>query len=162
MTPEERAAAIAALLRSDGCPDACNRWLSFLPADNHPIAAAPAAVISEETIDMPNRHNGAAVAGAAQKPNEKAAAAKRKRKAKAAQAARARPDGLRAGSKMATMLDMALRPVGATEAEICAAIGWKHCRVTLTRAAAKANYDLSHERNDEGEKVWKATPKAAK
>lgn len=87
------------------------------------------------------------------------AAIKRRRKARAAQAAKARPDGLRAGSKMATMLDMALRPVGATEAEICTAIGWKKCRVTLGRAAKKAGCELTHEKNEAGEVVWKAKPK---
>jgi len=70
-----------------------------------------------------------------------------------------RPDGLRPGTKMATMIDMALRPIGATEAQICAAIGWKKCRVTLKRTADKAGYELATSKNDAGETVWKASAK---
>jgi hypothetical protein len=109
---------------------------------------------------MTNRPIVAAAASHA-KPT-KSEQARRRKKARAAHAAHARPDGLRAGSKMATMIDMVLRPVGATEAEICAVIGWKQCRVTLTRAAKQAHYDLTHHKNEQGEKVWKATPKPAK
>lgn len=68
-----------------------------------------------------------------------------------------RPDGLRPGSKMATMLDMALRPEGATEAQICKALGWKKCRVTLKRTCEKVGATLNQSRPDpEGPLVYKA------
>ncbi len=54
----------------------------------------------------------------------------------------ARPDGLRAGSKQAVMLDMVLAPNGATEAEICKKLGWKKCRVTLKRVCEKVGVTL--------------------
>lgn len=99
---------------------------------------------------MPNRHTTA--------PTRQKRAAKpaRKSRAKPHPAPNERPDGLRPGSKMATMLDMVLTPRGATEDEICAAIGWKKCRVTLQRTAKKAGAELGSAINDKGDRVWKA------
>jgi len=107
---------------------------------------------------MPHRNTTAAAAAAPrQKRAAKAAKAPRKSRAKAhVPTALERPDGLRPGTKMATMLDMVLTPRGATEAEICNKIGWKKCRVTLQRTAKKAGAELTYEVNEKGEKVWKA------
>lgn len=46
------------------------------------------------------------------------------------------------GSKNAIMLSMVAREGGASQSEICAALGWKRCRVTLKRAAIKAGLTL--------------------
>ena len=58
-------------------------------------------------------------------------------------AAGKRTDGLRTGSKLALMLDLALRPEGVTEPELLAALGWKSCRVTLRRACDRAGAELT-------------------
>lgn len=70
-----------------------------------------------------------------------------------------RPDGLRKGSKMAVMLDMVLRPEGATEAAVCKKLGWKKCRVTLRRVCEKVGAKLAVERPDDGPSVYRATMK---
>ena len=57
-----------------------------------------------------------------------------------------RADGLAAGSKKAIMLDMVLAEGGATEQEICDAIGWKACLVTLKRVAAEVKATLRAEK----------------
>ncbi len=81
---------------------------------------------------------------------------------KAAPAASAgRLDGLRTGSKQAQMLDMVLDPTGATEAEICRALGWKKCRVTLKRVCEKVGATLVATKND-GTTVFTATLPPAK
>jgi len=53
------------------------------------------------------------------------------------------PGAIREGSKKAVMLAMVCTETGATEAEICEAIGWKACMVTLRRAAAQAKINLT-------------------
>lgn len=102
---------------------------------------------------------------AAKKPAGKPAT-KTPRKGKAAAEnartpAGARPDGLRPGSKQAQMLDMVLAPTGATEAEICRALGWKKCRVTLKRVCEKVGATLVATKND-GTTVFTATLPPAK
>lgn len=104
------------------------------------------------------------------KTKKRPAGARRAGKERAASGGRAlgaadkqeRSDGLRPGSKMAIMIDMALRPQGATEAEICKKIGWKKCRVTLTRTAEKIGAELVHEKGPTGETVYKAVAKGKK
>lgn len=116
--------------------------------------------VPQEETEMQNRHsatNASAAAAPSRKGKAKATDRKPTKKARATPRDTGRPDGLRPGSKMATMIDMTLRPKGATEAAICEEIGWKKCRVTLKRTAEKAGYDLMHEKNAEGETVWKAS-----
>lgn len=72
-------------------------------------------------------------------------AAKAKRKPKTA--GNAAPQ--QRGGKRQIIIDMVLRTEGATEAEICAAIGWKACLVTLRRVAVAQGIDLTA-RKDEG------------
>ena len=87
----------------------------------------------------------------AKKPAKKAAA-------KTAAPVTTRPDGLRAGSKMAVMFDLALNtPGGITEKAICKELGWKRCRVTLTRTCAKVGAVLAQTKNDAGETLWSAS-----
>lgn len=70
------------------------------------------------------------------------------RRVQAAQAAAPQPVEVTApapwrpapGTKKAVILDMIRRPGGATEAEICSAIGWKACAVTLRRVCRKAGF----------------------
>jgi hypothetical protein len=54
----------------------------------------------------------------------------------------------KAASKNAVMLDMVRASTGATEAEICAAVGWKACRATLGRVTQKAGLTLSSVKDD--------------
>jgi hypothetical protein len=69
--------------------------------------------------------------------------------------------GLKAGTKPAVLVDMVLRPGGATEAEMCKKIGWKKCLVTLRRACAAANVELRGERKDgERKSTWVGTIKS--
>lgn len=102
---------------------------------------------------------------AAKKPAGKPAPKKAPKTPAAAKAAPAapdgRPDGLRTGSKQAQMLDMVLAPTGATEAEICKALGWKKCRVTLKRVCEKVSATLVSTKND-GTTVFTATLPAKK
>lgn len=49
-------------------------------------------------------------------------------------------------TKRDVMLDMVRRPEGATEQEICEAIGWKACLVTLRRAAVAEGITLRVEK----------------
>lgn len=102
---------------------------------------------------------------AAKKPAGKPAAKKAPKAPAAPKAAPAasagRPDGLRPGSKQAQMLDMVLAPTGATEAEICKALGWKKCRVTLKRVCEKVGAALVSTKND-GTTVFTATMPVAK
>ena len=116
---------------------------------------------------MPNRNNASSEAAAPPKngPSRKGRAPAARKASKrsparsgtTAPAHGTRPDGLRPGSKMATMLDMALRPEGATEAQICKVLGWKKCRVTLKRTCQKVGAVLDHsKRTADGEIIYKA------
>lgn len=75
---------------------------------------------------------------------------------KTAKATAERRDGLRAGSKQAMMVDIAFRKGGATEAEICAKLGWKKCRVTLKRVCDRIGAVLSTSKNAAGVTVYHA------
>lgn len=83
---------------------------------------------------------------AAKKTAAKAPAAPKKEKAPTAPAAGERADGLRAGSKQAIMLDMVSKPEGATEQELCKALDWKKCRVTLKRVVEKVGAKMTSEK----------------
>jgi len=73
-------------------------------------------------------------------------------KTKTAAAPSTRPDGLRQNSKQSVMLDMVLRPAGATEAEICKKLGWKACLVTLRRTCERVGVELRREPGKDGAK----------
>lgn len=135
--------------------------------------SAPAAAQPKETTTMKTKTTTKA---AAKKTTRKAAATKKPASAKSPAAANARtpvkakstaatgdrPDGLRAGSKQAMMLDLVLRDQGATEKALCAELGWKKCRVTLKRVCEKVGAKLKSEKNVAQETVWYATmPKKA-
>lgn len=49
-------------------------------------------------------------------------------------------------TKRARLLSMVCTPEGATHAELCEALGWKSCLVTLRRAAAAAGVTIRVER----------------
>jgi hypothetical protein len=68
-----------------------------------------------------------------------------------------REDGLRPNSKQAVMLDLVLRPEGATEKVICKKLGWKKCRVTLKRVCDKVGATLVGEKTDDEGTVYRAT-----
>lgn len=57
-----------------------------------------------------------------------------------------RPDGLREGTALALMVDLVLRPGGATMAELLEATGWKQCRPMLVKACQKAGVKLELQR----------------
>ena len=119
---------------------------------------APEGATQESTLKKtaPKKTAKTPKKASARKPAPKAARKAVKRpapkKAKKSAPAGTRPDGLREGSKQAVMLDMALRPEGATEAAICKKLGWKKCRVTLKRTADRVGATLT--KDDKG--VWKA------
>lgn len=117
---------------------------------------------AKQETDMATKKTPAKKAApkAAKKPAGKPAAKKAPKAPAAPKATPAaspgRPDGLRPGSKQAMMLDMALRPNGASEAEICQALDWKKCRVTLKRTAEKVGATLTTSKHD-GVTIFKAT-----
>jgi hypothetical protein len=55
----------------------------------------------------------------------------------------ARSDGLREGSKQATILDLILMKSGASEPEICKKLGWEKCRATVHRVCERVGAKLS-------------------
>jgi hypothetical protein len=92
----------------------------------------------------------------------KAAKAARKTaaKAKAKPAAKERPDGLRAGSKMAIAVDMVSRKRGATCPEIAGALGWTALNSsTLRRYCEGAKVKLREDDSEEPSR-WYGTPRA--
>lgn len=91
------------------------------------------------------------------KPTKKTATKRKPAAKKAKASAGTRADGLREGSKQAIMLDMVLRDEGATEKAICKKLGWKKCKSTLGRVAAKVGASLVSSKNVAGDVVWFAT-----
>ncbi len=72
-------------------------------------------------------------------------------KVKKAKAAKPKAEAAPKGpTKNQMMLDMVCRAEGATEQEICEAIGWKACLVTLRRASAAAGVTLRAEKQKGG------------
>ncbi len=63
----------------------------------------------------------------------------------------------RGKTKNEIMIEMVMAEGGATEAEICEAIGWKACLVTLRRACQKAGVTLRGEREGRGQSRWFGT-----
>lgn len=100
--------------------------------------------MATKTAKKPTKKTPAAKPAAA--PRRKASAGPRKAPATPAPAAGERADGLRTGSKQAVMLDMVLSDTGATEAELCKALAWKKCRVTLKRVCEKVGASLKSDK----------------
>lgn len=61
-----------------------------------------------------------------------------------------RPDGLRKGSAGGKLVDMVCRKQGATNEELCKAVGWKQCLPMLRKSCDQAKVKLTTER-PEGE-----------
>ena len=57
-----------------------------------------------------------------------------------------RPDGLRPGTGLAILVDTVCRDKGATNAELCEAVGWKQCLPMMRKACDKAGVTLKVER----------------
>lgn len=95
-----------------------------------------------------------AKAPATAKPKGKTAASRTNARTAVSEAP-ARP-GVKPGSKGEIMLNMVLRPEGATEAAICKVLDWKKCRVTLKRTCEKVGATLTSEGKGE-ERVYRAT-----
>jgi hypothetical protein len=57
-----------------------------------------------------------------------------------------RPDGLRVGSGLAVLVDTVCRPEGATNTELCAAVGWAQCLPAMRKAADKAGVTVRVEK----------------
>lgn len=78
----------------------------------------------------------------------------------AAQAAGAvRPDGLRAGTKLALLADTICRPTGATHDELCQVVGWTACLPMAMKACEKAEISLRREKEGRLTRYF-GTPKA--
>lgn len=88
----------------------------------------------------------------AKKPVAKPAAKKSPAKSAAKQNARTpvglRKDGLREGSGMATLVDTVCRKGGATNEQLCKAVGWKQCLPMLKKACERAGVKLRTEKKD--------------
>jgi hypothetical protein len=63
---------------------------------------------------------------------------------------RVRPDGLKVGSPAALLVDMVLRPKGASNLELCEAVGWAQCLPYMKKQAEKAGVEVDP-RKAEGE-----------
>lgn len=57
-----------------------------------------------------------------------------------------RPDGLRVGSGLATLVDTVCRPEGATNTELCEAVGWAQCLPAMRKACDKAGVTVRTEK----------------
>ena len=98
------------------------------------------------TLDANKTAGGDAAIAAAAPKAAAAKTAKATKTAKPAQASGTRPDGLKAGTKLAKLLDAAVAAgtMGATEAELCKKLGgWKKCRVTLRRVVERVGGKLT-------------------
>jgi hypothetical protein len=169
LDPETSAGGDAAIpSMTDGC--------GMLPSD------VPAPGTSEEDADfVPPKflrrdaavmetvsrlaEEAAAAAGVKPAKGRKAAAEKAPKAEKPAKAPKApkaatAPAGDKGPTKREIMLSMASRKEGATEAEICEAIGWKACLVTLRRVCEAEGYDLRTERQKGARARYYATKKA--
>lgn len=58
-------------------------------------------------------------------------------------ASQQRIDGLKAGSSGATLVDTVCREEGATNEELCKAVGWKECLPAMKKYAAKAGITIT-------------------
>lgn len=65
---------------------------------------------------------------------------------KAPKETKARPDGLRPGTGLAILVDTVCRSKGATNAELCEAVGWKQCLPMMRKACDKAGVKLEVKR----------------
>lgn len=138
-------------VRAPGPKEAAQRALREGNFETAPPARRAAAT---KAIETGNARAAAAVERKSAKKAKKTKATKKTAPATAAE----RPDGLRVGSKMATMIDMALRPEGATEKAICKKLGWVKCRVTLTRTADRVGAKLTKVKDEKtGETTFFAT-----
>jgi len=59
-----------------------------------------------------------------------------------------RPDGLAKGSAAALLVDTVCRPKGATNQELCEAVGWAQCMPYVKSSAEKAGVTITTERVD--------------
>jgi hypothetical protein len=59
-----------------------------------------------------------------------------------------RPDGLAKNSAAAKLVDMILRPKGATNQELCESVAWKQCLPYLKSSAAKAGVVVTTEKKE--------------
>lgn len=126
-------------------------------ADVDRFLGRPYAVASEELhaaattarAEVPAKPRRARSAGAATVADAPAAAATGE--------PTAAPSAERAPTKRQVLLDLVLAPAGATEAELCAAVGWKACMVTLRRAASAAGVTLRGERTKGQPTRWFGT-----
>lgn len=57
-----------------------------------------------------------------------------------------RPDGLRAGTKLALLADTICRPTGATHDELCQVVGWSACLPMAMKACEKAEISLRRQK----------------
>lgn len=106
----------------------------FAEPDPEPTTApaSPAAEPTERTMSKKTTKKTSA-----RKPKKTAAAKKPK--------ATPSPDGVRAGSKLAIVVDLLKRPEGCTGAEVLAATGWPS--VSMPQQAKAAGLTLSKEKN---------------
>lgn len=87
------------------------------------------------------------------KAGGKAGRAKSRTAVRATETSSTRPDGLKAGTKLAKLLDAAVDAgaKGSTEAELCRKVGWVKCMATLRRLCDRVGAKL--DRKDDGRYV---------
>jgi hypothetical protein len=73
-----------------------------------------------------------------------------------------RPDGLAKGSAAALLVDTVCRPKGATNQELCEAVGWAQCMPYVKSSAAKAGVTIRTEKREGEPMRYFGTRKASK
>lgn len=73
-----------------------------------------------------------------------------------------RPDGLVKGSKMALLVDTVCRQSGATNDQLCTAVGWAQCLPMMKKGCEKAGVKLRTEKVDGKPTRYFGTPKERK
>jgi len=84
----------------------------------------------------------------ARKPTPTAKKTTKAAKANARTPVNLRKDGLREGTGMATLVDTVCRKQGATNEELCKAVGWKQCLPMMKKACERAKVKLRVEKKD--------------
>jgi hypothetical protein len=125
---------------------AANRLIAGNAAKTVPIkkiaAGGMTAAKAEKAVQAPRKP----AKGAPKKPTATTVTPK----AKKATSVELRADGLRVGSGMATLVDTVCRAKGATNAELCAAVGWAQCLPMMRKACDRAGVKVRTEK-PEGE-----------
>jgi hypothetical protein len=129
-----------------------------------PPPIKPASSTAQPTPTKPAQSQEATMAKTTTAKTKTTTATKKPTKAAApkAPARELRPDGLVKGSGMAKLVDAVCRPKGATNAELCEAVGWAQCLPMMKKSCDKAGVTVRVEKKAGEPARYFGTAKKAK